>query len=331
MIERILHNPLWVFLISFFSILLVIGPLLVVVLIPARELYQQREARIFTSPPDTVMPTLSASTIVQSATPSATATPTSTTTQTSTPTITSTPTVVEGVGVVIGYSVQARPLEVFRFGNGEKKRMIVAGIHGGYEANTIDLADELVEYLLNNPDLVPIDKTLFILPSINPDGAAVGGFPAGRANANNVDINRNFDGFWVVDWPRNGCWSQLYLTAGDEPFSEPESRALKDFVLENGIEALISYHSAGLGIFAGGQPPDPISESLAIKLTRASVIYPYPPVETGCRYTGQLIDWASLTGIAAVDVELANHWGTEFEYNLKVLQAFLAWEKPEGQ
>lgn len=331
MIDRIIQNPLLVFSLSFLIILLVIGPFLAIVIVPARELLQHTTDQIFSSPTQPLPLTQTPAPAISTKLPTATSTLTSTPTQTPAPTITSTPTESDGVGVVIGYSVQERPLEVYRFGNGEQKRMIVAGIHGGYEANTIDLANELIEYLRIQPDLVPLETTLFILPSLNPDGAAVGGYPAGRANANNVDINRNFDGFWAVDWPRSGCWSQIYLTAGDEPFSEPEALALRDFLLENEIEALLSYHSAGLGIFAGGQPPDPISESLAIKLTRASLIYPYPPVDTGCRFTGQLIDWASLEGIAAVDVELANHWGTEFEYNLKVLEAFLSWEKPEGQ
>ena len=44
--------------------------------------------------------------------------------------------------LVIGYSVQNRPLEVWRFGRGERKYLVVAGIHGGYEVNTIDLADD---------------------------------------------------------------------------------------------------------------------------------------------------------------------------------------------
>ena len=43
---------------------------------------------------------------------------------------------------VIGTSVAGRPLEVFQFGNGPEEKMIVAGIHGGYEWNTIVLADE---------------------------------------------------------------------------------------------------------------------------------------------------------------------------------------------
>ena len=46
---------------------------------------------------------------------------------------------------VIGYSVSGRPIEVYTFGNGERQRMIVAGIHGGYEWNTIALADEMMD------------------------------------------------------------------------------------------------------------------------------------------------------------------------------------------
>src|SRR5262245_57909763 len=38
---------------------------------------------------------------------------------------------------VMGYSMEGRPLKIYKFGNGEHERMIVAGIHGGDEWNTI--------------------------------------------------------------------------------------------------------------------------------------------------------------------------------------------------
>jgi hypothetical protein len=87
---------------------------------------------------------------------------------------------------------------------------------------------------------------------------------------------------------------------------------------------LINYHSAALGIFPGGQPPDEASISLAEAVAAVSD-YPYPPVETGCVYTGQLIDWASDQGIAAIDIELTNHQDTDLWMNLRVLEAFLSW------
>jgi hypothetical protein len=52
--------------------------------------------------------------------------------------------------------------------------------------------------------------------------------------------------------------------------------------------------------------------------------YPYPPIDTGCEYTGTLADWAIENGVgAAVDMELTDHTNTDFDKNLKALQALL--------
>ena len=40
---------------------------------------------------------------------------------------------------VIGFSLAGRPIEVYKFGAGQKEYLVVAGIHGGYEGNTIAL------------------------------------------------------------------------------------------------------------------------------------------------------------------------------------------------
>jgi len=58
--------------------------------------------------------------------------------------------------------------------------------------------------------------------------------------------------------------------------------------------ALISYHSAALGIFPGGKPDFPPSIRLAKAVSLVSD-YPYPPINTGCDYTGNLTDWAANT------------------------------------
>ena len=226
----------------------------------------------------------------------------------------------------IGTSVAGRNLEVFQFGSGDSRRMIVAGIHGGYEGNTIRLADELIQVLTAKPDLIPATVTLYILRSLNPDGEARSDSYKGRTNENLVDLNRNWPAYWQSTWPLEGCWTYTYVSGGSHPASEPETRALMNFLLTYQIEALISYHSAVLGIFPGGQPPDPASISLAETISKVSD-YAYPPIETGCQYTGQLIDWASLQGIAAVDIELTNHADTDLWQNLKILKAFLTWNQ----
>ena len=45
--------------------------------------------------------------------------------------------------------------------------------------------------------------------------------------------------------------------------SEPETKALAAFIQSHHFDALINYHSAALGIFAGGLPPDDYSIRLA--------------------------------------------------------------------
>jgi len=214
---------------------------------------------------------------------------------------------------------------VLRFGEGSRTRLIVAGIHGGSEANTTALARELVEHLQAHPEAVPDGLTLYVLPMLNPDGAARASGPDGRANAHGVDLNRNWPAAWQPTWSRSGCWNLGPTTGGERPASEPETMSLIQFISAARIEALINYHSAALGIFAGGQPPEAHSLSLAEALAAVST-YPFPPIDTGCVFTGQLIDWAANNGIAAVDIELHNHRDTDLEENLAILTAFLAWQ-----
>lgn len=225
---------------------------------------------------------------------------------------------------IIGYSIGGRSLEVFQFGQGSIEKMIIAGIHGGYEWNTVALADELLVYLETHPEIIPENQTLYFLRVFNPDGLARSRGFGGRANDNNVDLNRNFPFLWQSEWARPGCWDYIPITSGSGPASEPETLALMAFVQSHDISAFISYHSAALGIFPGGQPPDPGSLSLAEALAAVSD-YPYPPIEAGCEYTGQLVDWISDQGIAGVDVELTNHQDTDFELNLAILSVFLDW------
>lgn len=229
---------------------------------------------------------------------------------------------------IIGTSLGGRPLEVFRFGSGPTEKLIVAGIHGGYEYNTINLADELIDYLESHQDIVPEDQTLYILRAFNPDGFARSRGFGGRANDNNVDLNRNFPSLWRAEWPRAGCWDYIPINGGSAAASEPETQALMAFIESHDFQALISYHSAALGIFPGGQPPDAGSISLAEAFAAVSS-YPYPPIDAGCVFTGQFVDWASDIGVPAVDIELTNHQDTDFAINLGILSVFLDWTPPE--
>lgn len=226
--------------------------------------------------------------------------------------------------MVIGYSVAGYPIEVYKFGNGEREYLIVAGIHGGYEWNTIALANELIEHLSKEPGAIPSDATLYIIRNMNPDGEARAHGVDGRVNNNGVDLNRNFPSEnWSADWDRDGCWIYRPTTGGLYGGSEPETRSVMSFIEEQNITALISYHSAALGVFPGGVPWTQESKQLAKALAKATK-YPYPPVDTGCIYTGTLADWAVENGVgAAVDMELRDHKNTDFAANLRALKVLL--------
>jgi hypothetical protein len=207
--------------------------------------------------------------------------------------------------LLAGYSVSKRPIQVYTFGQGEKQRMLVAGIHGGYEWNTIALADQLITYLAGHPEGIPADVTLFILRNLNPDGDARDHGIDGRVNDHGVDLNRNFPVAWSSTWDRSGCFDQAPTTSGTGPASEPETRVLI--------------------IFPGGDPWDADSMRLAEQLAAVST-YPYPPIQTGCLYSGTLADYAVSRGMAAVDLELSDHSSTDFTMNLRILKVLLGFE-----
>jgi hypothetical protein len=227
---------------------------------------------------------------------------------------------------VIGYSVLGRPIEVYRFGTGAVEKLIIAGIHGGYEWNTVRLADELILHLNAHPEVIPPDVTLYLVRVVNPDGLARARGVDGQMNENGVDLNRNWPSNWMADWPRSGCWIYRPVTGGTHPLSEPETSALADFILQHQFDSSISYHSAALGIFAGGYEDGRPSLRLAEAVAAVST-YSWPPFDTGCLYTGQFSDWASDVGIAALDVELTNHRDTDFDMNLRILDVFLHWRQ----
>ena len=167
---------------------------------------------------------------------------------------------------VIGTSVAERPLTAYQFKNGPNHVVFIGGIHGGYEWNTVLLARDAIDYFKNNPNAIPDSVTLTIIPVVNPDGLALVSeiaetlevdevadlslaemLPA-RFNANEVDLNRN----WDCEWHTSAYWRDQWVSGGPEPYSEPEVQALRDFLLEKSPEVVVFWHSAANGVFASG-------------------------------------------------------------------------------
>ena len=220
-----------------------------------------------------------------------------------------------------GLSFGRRPLLAYRFGTGPSVHVIVGGIHGGYEWNTVVLVSETLKYLQENPSLVPDGVTLYVIPCANPDGYAAGtGREHGRMNGNGVDLNRN----WDYHWQPMATHGARPVNTGAYAFSEPGTAALRDFILERDVEAAIFYHSAMARVFYGAERDQSASYELAQVVSEATG-YPIAASVPGQITTGDAIDWMSAQGLAGIEVELTTHEDIEWERNLQGLLAFLNW------
>ncbi len=227
-------------------------------------------------------------------------------------------------GLVIGQSVEGRPIVAQRIGDGRIKVVLVSDVHGQYEANTQALAEELRAHFAAHPEEVAPDISLWIIPTMNPDGLATGH----RWNAHDVDLNRNadtdLDGCAGNDWsPDTVGWEgELPGAGGDYPFSEPETRAIRDFMADAWIAVL--YHSAAGEIYVDTCQRHAPTAKLAEVLSSATG-YPVPEAGwAGYRITGDLGDYLAGEGVASVTVELVDHEKPEFERNLEGVRALLS-------
>ncbi|MBN1658325.1 MAG: peptidoglycan DD-metalloendopeptidase family protein [Anaerolineae bacterium] len=227
-------------------------------------------------------------------------------------------------GTIIGYSVEGRPITAHRIGTGPIKVVLVGDIHGAYEANTHELAQQLLAHFQAHPADIPPRASLWIVPTMNPDGLAAGT----RWNANDVDLNRNadtdLDGCAGNDWSPDtvGLEGSYPGAGGAYPFSEPESVAVRDLLDDAWIA--IFYHSAAGGIYLDSCQRHEPTARLAQVLSDATG-YPVPEEGwTGYRITGDLTDYLAGEGVAAVTVELTDHDDPEFDRNLAGVRAVLA-------
>jgi murein DD-endopeptidase MepM/ murein hydrolase activator NlpD len=227
------------------------------------------------------------------------------------------------IELVIGYSVEGRPITAYRVGSGAIKVALIGDIHGAYEANTHLLAQQLLDYFQAHPDEVPANVSLWIVPTMNPDGLETGH----RWNANEVDLNRNadtdLDGCGRNDWSPDayGPEGQQPGSGGSFPFSEPEARAIHGFLGDASIA--VFYHSAAEAIFIDTCQRHIPTARLADALSLGSG-YPVPEEGwAGYPVTGDFGDYLAGEGVAAVTVELTGREDPEFERNLGGVRSLL--------
>lgn len=232
---------------------------------------------------------------------------------------------------VIGMSLNGVPITTHQFGNGDTALLFIGGIHGGYEWNTVLLAQEMIAHFQENESQIPDNITVHIVPNLNPDGMvtvfgtssiatseaalaiAPEADPAGRFNARGVDLNRNFD----CRWSPTAVWRGNPVGTGSGPFSEPESIAIRDYINDISPAAVVVWHSRAGNVYGaecgGGVSP----ETLALMNTYATAAdYGAVPIFDAYVVQGAIEDWLAGENIPSVSVEFDTRTSSEFEQNL---------------
>ncbi|MBX4215721.1 hypothetical protein KW797_02140, partial [Candidatus Parcubacteria bacterium] len=228
-----------------------------------------------------------------------------------------------------------RKIESYTYGNAAERLLLVGGMQGGYEWNSVLLAYAFMDYLAAHPESIPANLSVTVIPSANPDGVyAVAGkegrfsasevsadakvLAAARFNAHGVDLNRNFD----CNWKPTSKWKEKTVSAGTGPFSEPEAKAIRDVVIATKPRAVVFWHSQANAVYAsecnGGVLPETLSVMGAYSLASG-----YAAIKSFDSYavTGDAEGWLASLGIPAITVELKTHESVEWEKNLEGIKS----------
>ncbi len=194
-----------------------------------------------------------------------------------------------------------------------------------------------MDYLKTNQDLISNKIKVTVIPALNLDGlykvtGTTGRFSptnvsssqsvkvSGRFNANNVDINRNFD----CGWKATGIWQSVVESGGSAPFSEPESKAIRDYVQNHKPTAAVAFYSAAGGVFASSCQNGILPETQTIlDIYAANSGYPAYEDFTFYELSGDMSNWFAKINIPAINVILTTHDDVEWAKNLAGIKALI--------
>lgn len=219
---------------------------------------------------------------------------------------------------VYGYSREGRPLLAYYFGTAGVTTLYVGGIHGN-EPSSKYILDDWMGELEANPNQMPKNRQIVVVPSINPDGIARNT----RNNAKGVNLNRNFP---TDNWRRHIDDTDGYRKngGGSKPLSEPEAKALASLVQRLRPRLMMSYHAVGSVVIGdkGGY-----SEAYAARYAsmvgyrnatgQSSSVFDYS-------ITGSFEDWAyQKVGVSNMVIELGSYTYRNFPHHREAFWAML--------
>jgi len=223
--------------------------------------------------------------------------------------------------IEIGTTVEDRPLLAIRVSDNpdededEPEALFTSLIHCREVVTSYILfgvIDQMVADYGNDDRITRLvdERQTWFIPVVNPDGYVFNEelSPDGggmwrknrRENANGtmgVDLNRNFGAHWGYDNVGSSANGNNETYRGAEAFSELETQAIRDFVIDHHISTSIFFHSySNLCIYPYGydvlQPPDrSVFSALSRKLTDVNNYLPGCSWEVIYRTNGDSDDW----------------------------------------
>lgn len=237
---------------------------------------------------------------------------------------------------IAGQSIEGRNLYILRISNqntynADKPQIFIAGCHHAREWISVEVPLLFAEYLLEHYGDDPLvqgavnNVEINIMPLVNPDGLeySIRTYRWWRKNRRyngsltfGVDPNRNYGYMWGYDDSGSSPnpWSNVYR--GTAPFSEPETTAVRNFLLTNPPAGAISYHNySQIILYPWGYTDEPapdsaVFESIAKGMSDRMLavngnLYEYGNNDILYNTNGDTVDWIYGTfGVPAFTIEL---------------------------
>jgi len=238
---------------------------------------------------------------------------------------------------ILGQSLENRNIYALKISDHPDRRedepgLALLGCHHAREWISVEVPLQMAIYLLKNYaqderiKAIVDSSEIWLVPLINPDGLdySILNYRLWRKNRRlnsdgsfGVDLNRNYSFAWGVDDSGSSPHPASETYRGSQPFSEPETRAIRDLFLQVNFSAAISYHSFSQSILYpwsyADLPADkePLFQQLAADMAQLisqvnGRIYYTGRAATSLYLTnGDFIDWVyALFDIPAFTIEL---------------------------
>ena len=212
----------------------------------------------------------------------------------------------------------------------ETSLLFIGGIHANELVSvemSIYLINHLIENYYSNVTLKKYvnNREIWILPIANPDGHVfveeTNGFWRKNRRDNGdgtfgVDLNRNFDYKWGIDDMTSNETNSNYYH-GLEPFSENETRAIRDLVLTHNFTTSISFHSWGEYIlYPWGYTIEETTkdDDLLREIAKAMAEFSNYDIKQSSEYypaKGDSEDWLYSKGVLPFTIELGKEYAPE--------------------